>query len=332
MTTTKQATIEMAAVSKESLFSYLQGLGITVQTYDHPVVMTVEEQAKYIGHLNGGHSKNLFLKDKKSRLYLICALTSTNVDLKVLSQRLGLGKGGLRMAPEETLQTVLKVPLGSVTPFALMNASAGSVALLLDKHFKECQRIFFHPLSNDSTIALTHAGLDTFLRSIGREPPYMDLEEIVAVGKDQPPDLALYVPSVADQDGEELRDGTKQMPTGLEDITRPMESAGSTSQVSKAKQKVVIKERASAGSEKFRTILEDPQKLASYILDKTIATVLEEVKFKIEDLSGKDLASTVSAKVREQLAPDLQNVITMFKNTAYTEGFTSAFGTRCRPS
>ncbi|KAG5050512.1 hypothetical protein JHK85_011615 [Glycine max] len=46
------------------------------------------------------------------------------VVLTVDAQRLGLGKGGLRMAPEEALGEVLQVPLGCVTPFALVNESA----------------------------------------------------------------------------------------------------------------------------------------------------------------------------------------------------------------
>ncbi|KAL3640465.1 hypothetical protein CASFOL_015433 [Castilleja foliolosa] len=78
-------------------------LQIGFSQYEHPVVLTVEAQAKYVGHLKGGLSKNLFLKDKKQRLYIVSALAETKVDLKVLSQRLGLGKGGLRMAPEEAL-------------------------------------------------------------------------------------------------------------------------------------------------------------------------------------------------------------------------------------
>ncbi|KAH9315901.1 hypothetical protein KI387_024528, partial [Taxus chinensis] len=170
-------------------------LGISFESYEHPVVLTVEAQAKYIGHVEGGHSKNLFLKDKKHRLYIISALTTTNVDLKVLSQRLGLGKGGLRMAPEEELKDVLQVPLGCVTPFALYNESARSVALLLDQGFKAQKCIFFHPLSNDMTISLTTNDLDKFLMSIGKEPAYVDLEAMVPVGKEQLPDLAVHVPT-----------------------------------------------------------------------------------------------------------------------------------------
>ncbi|PNX79116.1 prolyl-tRNA synthetase associated domain-containing protein 1-like, partial [Trifolium pratense] len=97
--------------SKEQLLQKLQELKIEFTKYEHPVVLTVEAQAKHIGDLGGGPggiSKNLFLKDKKNRFYIVSALADTKVDLKVLSQRLGLGKGGLRMAPEEALGELLQ--------------------------------------------------------------------------------------------------------------------------------------------------------------------------------------------------------------------------------
>ncbi|KAG6509062.1 hypothetical protein ZIOFF_034453 [Zingiber officinale] len=113
--------------TKDQLLARLKELQIDFLCYDHPPVLAVEAQAKEVGHLGGALSKNLLLKDKKQRFYVVSALADTNVDLKVLSQRLGLGKGGLRMAPEEALQELLQVPLGCVTPFALINDSARSI-------------------------------------------------------------------------------------------------------------------------------------------------------------------------------------------------------------
>lgn len=138
--------------SKDQLIARLKELQIDFAQYEHPVVLTVEEQAKYVGHLDGALSKNLFLKDKKSRFYIVSALSNTKVDMKILSQRLGLGKGGLRMAPEEALGEILQVPRGCVTPFALVNESARSVSLLLDQGLKTQGCCLFHPLSNDVTI------------------------------------------------------------------------------------------------------------------------------------------------------------------------------------
>ncbi|XP_028076938.1 uncharacterized protein LOC114278979 isoform X2 [Camellia sinensis] len=104
-----------------------------------------------------GYSKDQLLaclQDKKHRFYVVSAFADTKVDLKVLSQRLGLGKAGLRMAPGEALPEILQVPLGCVTPFALVNDSARHVSLLMDKGFKDQECCFFHPLLNDTSISL----------------------------------------------------------------------------------------------------------------------------------------------------------------------------------
>ncbi|CAA2949367.1 prolyl-tRNA synthetase associated domain-containing 1 [Olea europaea subsp. europaea] len=183
--------------TKEQLLACLQELQIDFAQYEHPVVLTVEAQAKYVGHMKGALSKNLFLKDKKHRFYIVSALADTKVDLKVLSQRLGLGKGGLRMAPEEALGEILQVPPGCVTPFALVNDSAWHVCLLLDQRFKSQECCFFHPFSNDASVAINSHDLDKFLNSIGKNPAYIDLEANPPVGKDLPPDLAGLIPSDA---------------------------------------------------------------------------------------------------------------------------------------
>ena len=57
--------------SPDDLFAYLQTLRIPYQTIHHVAVFTVEESQKLRGDIAGAHVKNLFLKDKKSNLFLI---------------------------------------------------------------------------------------------------------------------------------------------------------------------------------------------------------------------------------------------------------------------
>ncbi|XP_047983529.1 prolyl-tRNA editing protein ProX-like isoform X2 [Salvia hispanica] len=191
--------------TKEQLLTRLQELQIGFSQYEHPVVLTVEAQividAKLLVLAYSSQSTQcwhpVIRRTRNKRYYIVSALADTEVDLKVLSQRLGLGKGGVRMAPEEALSEILHVPLCCVTPFALVNESARHVSLLLDKGFKSQECCFFHPLSNDMSIALNAHDLDKFLNSIGKTPAYVDLEATPTVGKDQPPDLASLVPSDA---------------------------------------------------------------------------------------------------------------------------------------
>ncbi|XP_038714850.1 prolyl-tRNA synthetase associated domain-containing protein 1 [Tripterygium wilfordii] len=314
--------------SKDQLLARLKELQIDFSQYEHPVVMTVEAQAKYVGNMGGGLSKNLFLKDKKNRLYVVSALADTKVDLKVLSQRLGLGKGGVRMAPEETLTEILQVPLGCVTPFALVNESARDVALLLDQGFKSQESCFFHPLSNDTSIALKARDLDKFLKSVGKEPVYVDLEASPAVGKDNPPDLAAFVPSgstVLPDPPEKA--GPIKVPAESQVIV-DKKSTKAAAKETKPSNNVKNVESKSTNNVCQRSAFSDAGLFVQEMLDKTSALLLSEITEDAIKQHGGQLGIVVGENLRKHLSSELTNVATMFKNTAYTAGFHAGGGPR----
>ncbi|CAN0892513.1 Prolyl-tRNA synthetase associated domain-containing protein 1 [Linum grandiflorum] len=301
--------------TKEQLIARLKELEIKFEQYEHPAVLTVEAQAKYVGDKGGGLSKNLFLKDKKSRFYIVSALADTKVDLKVLSQRLGLGKGGLRMAPEEALGQILQVSLGCVTPFAVVNESARDVSLLLDKGFKSQEHCFFHPLSNETSISLKASALDKFLESIGREPSYVDLEANPSVGKDQPPDLATLVPSgtIDIPDAPSVPSQGKEKPLSVEKKSTP--AAAKSAKPSSTEQNAKDKPSNSASQPNAFT---HSDLFVEEILKKTAELMLSEISTLTGDAAKQE---AIAESIRKRLTPDLQNLTVMFKNTAYTQGF-----------
>ncbi|XP_076916381.1 uncharacterized protein LOC143576073 isoform X1 [Bidens hawaiensis] len=310
--------------SKAQLLERLQAQQIQFSQYDHPVVMTVEAQAKHVGHIKAGLSINLFLKDKKHRLYIVSALADTKVDLKVLSHRLGLGKGGLRMAPEEAVTEILEVPLGSVTPFALVNESARNVSLLLDQGFKTHECCFFHPLSNDTTISLNIQDLYTFVKSLGRIVAYQHLEANPTVGKDQPPDLASLVPSEISS-VQNVVEKTANLKIDGDVNSKPVAITGKASKVSSDQQKEKPV-KVSSGQSKEKPVntansFADPEKFIEEILKKVSDIVVDEVKEENIKQRGDQLGAVVSNSLKKNLTLDLKNLATMFKNTAYTEGF-----------
>ena len=73
-------------------------------------------KAQAAAHAAGRAYQNLFLKDKKGRLFLVVALSRARIDLKNLHQILGSDR--LSFGRPELLLEVLGVPAGSVTPFA----------------------------------------------------------------------------------------------------------------------------------------------------------------------------------------------------------------------
>lgn len=324
--------------TKDQLLDRLKELHIDFVCYEHPVVLTVEAQAKHVGHLGGGLSKNLLLKDKKHRFYVVSALAGTNIDLKVLSQRLGLGKGGLRMAPEEALQELLQVPLGCVTPFALINDSARSVTLLLDQGFKAHEFCFFHPLSNEVTISLSPSNFDKFLTSIGRKPSYVDLEANPKIGKDNPPDLAALVISEESSSSNHMEKEVSvenQSPaksTNLTETPHQMEKAvsvgnhmpvekKSTDHTSNARpNNSKATPKKSQSSTNHADDAANVSKFVREVIDKTSAVVISEIS-KANDQKKEVDDSVVVDAVRKVIASDLENLTMILKNAAYTQGF-----------
>jgi Ala-tRNA(Pro) deacylase len=159
--------------SPEQLIAYLDGLGITTTTHTHPPVFTVEEAQALRGTLPGGHCKNLFLKDKKGRLWLVVALEDSKVDLKTLDKRIGSAR--LSFGNGDLLWEVLGVRPGSVTPFAVINDKDHRVTVVLEQAMMEHDLLNYHPLDNGRTTAIRSADLLKFLRATGHEAQIADL-------------------------------------------------------------------------------------------------------------------------------------------------------------
>ena len=157
----------------EDLFARLDALGIQITTYDHDAVFTVEEARSLRGDLEGGHTKNLFLKDKKGALWLVVALEDRKIDMKDLRRR--IGSAPLSFARPEVLIEVLGVEPGSVTPFAVINDREARVNVVLDREMMEMTPLNFHPLTNTRTTAITPHGLLAFVASCGHKPAITDL-------------------------------------------------------------------------------------------------------------------------------------------------------------
>lgn len=159
--------------TREDLAAFLAGLGIRTTTVEHPPLFTVEESKALRGKIPGGHSKNLFLKDKKGRLWLVVAEEDTPVDLKTLHGRIGSAR--LSFARPELLRDVLGIQPGSVTPFALINDREGRVSVVLDRRLLAYETVNFHPLENTATTSIARRDLLAFLAATGHEPMVLDL-------------------------------------------------------------------------------------------------------------------------------------------------------------
>lgn len=158
-----------APISPQDLVAALDKLGIETTRIDHEAVFTVAESKELRGRISGHHTKNLFLKDKKGRLFLVSALESTRIDLKRLHETLG-ASGRLSFGSAELLMEKLGVMPGSVTAFAVINDRAGDVTMVLDAGLMTGEPMNFHPLVNTATLGIARDDMLAFLRASGHEP------------------------------------------------------------------------------------------------------------------------------------------------------------------
>jgi hypothetical protein len=235
------------------------------------------------------------------------------VDLKVLSARLGLGKGGLRFAPDELLGPMLGVALGSVTPLAVSRTSASHVLVLLDdKIRKTSSAVYVHPMVNIASLAMTAKDLECYLASHGREALWIDLEANPKIDKDNPPDLKHYAESVEPSSIEETAGllGSVGPPTSkFDEVSVPQKKRtdgklqGSANDVDAVPQARVksLQGRGTLNVDETR--------------DRLLRLILDRLGVTLEDRNRETIAT---------LGNDLEVELNSLRNAAYTTGFKNA--------
>jgi Ala-tRNA(Pro) deacylase len=160
--------------SRVDLFAFLDRLGIAHRTVEHPPLFTVEESQALRGSIPGGHVKNLFVKDKKSRVFLITCREDARLDLKRVHEAIG-ASGRLSFCSGEQLEAMWGVKPGSVTPLGAINDPQHQVTMVLEKALMALDLINLHPLENTATTAISAVDLMKFLAATGHQPLIVDL-------------------------------------------------------------------------------------------------------------------------------------------------------------
>ena len=163
----------------EDLFAYLDRLGIAHPTVTHAPAFTVEDARALRGQVAGGHTKNLFLKDKKEALFLVVALEDAVIELKSLHRRLG-ASGRFSFGSVELLRATLGVEPGTVTPFAALNDTDARVSVVLDSVMMRQHVLNYHPLRNTMTTSIARDDLVAFLAATGHPPRILAVAEDLA--------------------------------------------------------------------------------------------------------------------------------------------------------
>lgn len=162
--------------NESALFDLLDEQGISHETREHPPIFTVEDGKELKAGLPGGHTKNLFLKDKAGQFVLVCALASTTVRLNKLHRVLETKR--LSFGSENALWDCLGVRPGSVTLFSVLNDSEGKVRLVLDKALFGSERVWFHPMRNTASTAISSSDVLSFCEAADQRPTVIDFSEL----------------------------------------------------------------------------------------------------------------------------------------------------------
>jgi Ala-tRNA(Pro) deacylase len=156
-------------LTPDELFAALDRLGIAHSTVTHPPLFTVEQSRSLRGTIPGGHTKNLFLKDKKDAIFLVTAPEDAPIELKSLHRRLG-ASGRFSFGSPELMLEILGVTPGAVTPFGAINDTAGRLTVVLDRALMAHAVINAHPLVNTMTTSIARDDLLKFLEATGHKP------------------------------------------------------------------------------------------------------------------------------------------------------------------
>ena len=151
--------------SPECLFKLLKDLKIEFNIFEHPPLFTVDEAKKHRKNMHGFHIKNLFLRDKKKKNYLVIAHEDSLIDLNLLTERIKSSR--LSFGSKERLFEELGVFPGAVTPLSVVNNTKKDINIFLDIKMLGQDTIFCHPLVNDRTISLSYNHLLTFFNYLG---------------------------------------------------------------------------------------------------------------------------------------------------------------------
>ncbi|MFK0692465.1 prolyl-tRNA synthetase associated domain-containing protein [Mesorhizobium sp. IMUNJ 23033] len=154
--------------TEAELFTFLADLGITVSTRRHPPLYTVADSQALRGEIPGGHTKNLFLKDKKDNFFLVSVGEEAVVDLKQIHQLIGAASR-VSFGKPEMLMELLGVTPGAVTVFGLINDTERRVKVVLDQELMGHDVINAHPMTNEATTSIAAADLVKFVEATGHD-------------------------------------------------------------------------------------------------------------------------------------------------------------------
>ena len=152
-------------MSSDVLLEMLDAEGIAHHTVDHPPMWTVEDAKALRAPSDFGHTKNLFVRNKKGQMWLLTLHEDRKIDLKTAAKLVGTNR--FSFASPQRLMHYLGVVPGAVSAFSLINDINRVVKFFIDEALMEDPKLHVHPLINTRTTTLDRLEMLGFLERKG---------------------------------------------------------------------------------------------------------------------------------------------------------------------
>jgi Ala-tRNA(Pro) deacylase len=168
----------LMTISPVQLLEMLDEKGFDTNTIEHQAVFSVEESRDLTLKLDGGHTKNLFVKDKKDNYFLLVIEQSAQINLNQVHRLIG-AKSRLSFGKPDKLMEYLGVTPGSVTAFSVVNDHDQNVKLIIDKPLLAHEKINCHPLINTMTTTISREDLLNFMEQSDHKPDIIQMSQLI---------------------------------------------------------------------------------------------------------------------------------------------------------
>lgn len=163
-------------ISSDALLQQMDSWGIGYRLHSHVPLRTVEDAKAVEEQIVDPDRlslrlKNLYLRDRKKRNYLVSLEQDRAIDLKELGAE--LGAAGLSFGSPERLLENLGIRPGAVSPLSMVTGVTKGVRFVMDARAREVEVIYMHPLVNDRTIEVERSAFFAFLERIEVSPEWI---------------------------------------------------------------------------------------------------------------------------------------------------------------
>ncbi len=152
-------------LTSDALLAMLDAEGLRHHTVEHPPMWTVEDAKALRAPSPHGHTKNLFVRNKKGRMWLLTLHEDRRVDMKTLGALVGTNR--LSFGSPQRLMHYLGVIPGAVSMFSVLNDVNREVTCYIDEALMEGPELHVHPLVNTRTTTMSREELMEFLSGRG---------------------------------------------------------------------------------------------------------------------------------------------------------------------